>query len=236
MRSHRPILLAAALTLAAPAGAQQLPDKGQSEPAFRRYLAVKPGFARDVAAFEDWLARKKLADILPTWQILRTASMWDACNGPPFEVPPPKSWRQIAPTLRFVRDHVVPTLGAVEAVSVYRNPELNACAGGARRSAHRDFSALDLVPIRPWSRRAIFKILCPAHAAKGSAHAAGLGFYSFTRFHVDTRGFRRYGSAGPLANESPCALLERGQDPEAPPIPLERIPMPLPIPLAPPRL
>lgn len=234
MRLPRLLIAAALLLAAAPAAAQQLAGKGQSEAAYRHYLVVKPAFARDVAAFEAWLRRKGIHGILPTYQLLRTASMWGACNGPPFEVPPEKLWPQLAPTLRFVRDHVVRTLGPVEAVSAYRNPELNVCAGGARRSAHRDFTALDLVPVRPLSRRAIFKLLCPVHAGKGAAHGAGLGFYSFSRFHVDTRSFRRYGSAGPLGNESPCAVLERAQDPEAPPLRLELIPLPLPIPLVPP--
>ena len=57
------------------------------------------------------------------------------------------------------------------------------------------------------------------HSAHGAATDVGLGFYSFTRFHIDTRGFRRWGSAGPDGNESPCAVLERGGDPEAPPPP-----------------
>ena len=58
-----------------------------------------------------------------------------------------------------------------------------------------------------------------AHARYGPAATAGLGFYTYTRFHVDTRSFRRWGSAGPQGNESPCAVLERGGDPEAPPLP-----------------
>ena len=58
-----------------------------------------------------------------------------------------------------------------------------------------------------------------AHARWGQAAGIGLGFYAFTRFHVDARSFRRWGSAGPAGNQSPCAVLERGGDPEAPPLP-----------------
>ena len=57
------------------------------------------------------------------------------------------------------------------------------------------------------------------HAAHGPAAEAGLGFYTFLRFHIDTRSFRRWGSAGPPGNECPCAVLERGEDPQAPPLP-----------------
>ena len=55
--------------------------------------------------------------------------------------------------------------------------------------------------------------------ATAGATGVGLGFYAFTRFHIDTRSFRRWGNAGPRGGESPCAVLERGGDPEAPPLP-----------------
>lgn len=199
--------------------AQQLPNEGQSEAAYRVYHAVKPVFAAQVRAFEAWQRRKGVAGVLPTWQVLRTATMWRECNGPPFEVPPPKLWPAIARTLRFVRDHVAPAVGPLQAASGYRNPGLNLCAGGSPRSAHRDFSALDLVPLKPLTRRQIFDRVCPVHRRKGADAGVGLGFYAFTRFHVDTRSFRRWGSAGPMGNESPCDVLERGGDPEAPPLP-----------------
>ena len=220
------ILLAA---FAAPAAAQELPNEGQSEAAYHAFLAAKPHVAADVRAFEDWLRRKRVYGVLPTWQVLRTATMWRECNGPPFQVPPRKYWENIAATLRFVRRHVVPAVGPVQAVSGYRNPGLNLCARGSAGSAHRDYSALDLVPLKPLDRRQIFMAMCRVHRRKGPASGVGLGFYAFTRFHVDTRSFRRWGSAGPLGNESPCAVIERGEDPLAPPLPP-------PIPVVPPPL
>jgi hypothetical protein len=216
----KPLLILLALLLPfRPAAAQSLPDAGQSEAAFKVYLAKKPGFRGQVEELETWLRAKRLHDILPSWQILRTASAWRTCNGPAFEVPPRKLWVNLAATLRFVRDHVRPALGPLQAVSAYRNPELNICAQGAANSAHRDFSALDLVPAKDLTRLQIFHQLCPVHSRKGPAAGIGLGFYAFARFHVDTRSFRRWGSAGPRGGESPCAVLERGEDPEAPPVP-----------------
>jgi uncharacterized protein YcbK (DUF882 family) len=120
----------------------------------------------------------------------------------------------MAKTLRFIRDHVVPAVGPVEAVSGYRNPALNACAHGAPGSAHQGYFALDLVPLRALDRHQLFARLCPMHARYGEAARVGLGFYAFTRFHIDTNGFRRWGAAGPAHNESPCALVDRGEDPE----------------------
>lgn len=213
-------LLLAALTLPAPrAAAQELPQ-GQSETEYRSWLAAGgPGLAASVLSFESWQQAAGVRAVLPTWQILRTASAWRACNGPPFEVPPPRHWPGMAKTLRFIRDHVRPALGPVEAVSGYRNPVLNECARGAANSAHRDYFALDLVPLRPVGRAELFRILCRTHARAGRASGAGLGFYAFQRFHIDTRGFRRWGAAGPAGNESPCAVIERGEDPLAPPLP-----------------
>ena len=121
---------------------------------------------------------------------------------------------------RFIRDHVNRAVGEVEAVSGYRNPALNHCARGSERSAHLDYFALDLVPVRPLERaRHCFAGSARCTPRTAAASGAGLGFYAFQRFHIDTRSFRRWGSAGPRGNESPCAVIERGGDPLAPPLP-----------------
>lgn len=208
----------ALLAFVAPARAQQLPE-GQGQAEFQAWMDASPGFRGAVLSFEAWQQAAGVYGVLPTWQVIRTASMWRECNGPPFQVPPAHHWPGMARTLRFVRDHVRPALGPVDAVSGYRNPELNACAQGAPTSAHRDFFALDLVPQRPVERGELFRILCAVHARHGPGSGVGLGFYAFQRFHVDTRSFRRWGSAGPQGNESPCAVLERGEDPLALPLP-----------------
>ena len=211
--------LALALVLAAaPAQAQQLPE-GQGEAEYRAWLAARPGRVGEILSFEAWQQAAGVRGVLPTWQIVRTASMWRECGGDPFEVPPFRLWPGMVDTLRFIRDRVKGAVGEVEAVSGYRNPALNVCARGSERSAHLDFFALDLVPRHPLTRRQLFERLCPMHARFGPAAGAGLGFYAFQRFHIDTRSFRRWGAAGPLGNESPCAVLERGGDPEAPPLP-----------------
>ena len=203
--------------VATPAAAQEMPV-GQGEAEYQAWLASSPGVRGQVLSFEAWQDAAGVRGVLPSWQLLRTASMWRECGGKPFEVPPHTFWPDMVRTLRYIRDHVRPAVGPVEAVSGYRNPALNACARGSGRSAHLDFFALDLVPLQPISRRELFNRICPAHARSGRAAEAGLGFYTFLRFHIDTRGFRRWGSAGPMGNESPCAVLERGGDPEAPPL------------------
>lgn len=218
---HRPVYLASLLLLAviaSPAPAQELPE-GQSEAEYQAWYASSSGVRGQVLSFEAWQEAAGVRGVLPTWQILRTASMWRECGGQPFEVPPHTFWPDMVRTLKFIRDRVRPALGPLEAVSGFRNPALNACARGSGRSAHLDYFALDLVPLQPTTRRQLFERICAVHARYGEAAGVGLGFYTFLRFHIDTRGFRRWGSAGPMGNESPCAVLERGGDPEAPPLP-----------------
>lgn len=210
------VLLLALLLAPARATAQELPV-GQGQAEYSAWLASSPAVRGSVLSFESWQAAAGVAHVLPTWQVIRTASMWRECNGPPFEVPPPQHWPSMVQTLRFIRDHVRPALGPVEAVSGYRNPALNACARGSQRSAHLDYYALDLIPVTPIDRGELFRRLCAVHARAGQPSEVGLGFYTFQRFHIDTRGFRRWGSAGPAGNESPCALIERGEDPLAAP-------------------
>ena len=109
----------------------------------------------------------------------------------------------VAQAEAFVKAHVEPVVGAVEALSGYRNAALNQCAGGARESAHRHFYAIDLTPLRPIGREGMIRSLCAIHRFRGEGYAIGLGFYSGLRFHVDSMGFRRWGSDGKSAS-SPC--------------------------------
>lgn len=165
---------------------------GQDEPGYRSWYLSAPSRAAEVRSFNDYLAAANVAGVLPTWQLLRTATAWQDCGGQPFEVPPSSEWPHIVQTLRYVRDHVIPDVGPVEAVSVYRNPSLNQCAGGAPESAHKLDSAIDMVPLRPMTREDLMKLLCADHSKYGEAYNAGLGFYAYLRFHVDSAKFRRW--------------------------------------------
>src|SRR6185503_5831837 len=109
----------------------------------------------------------------------------------------------IVQTLRYIHDYVVPAIGPVEAVSAYRNPLLNQCAGGAPESAHKHFSAIDLVPLRPTTREDLMKTLCTMHSRRGPDYQVGLGFYAFLRFHVDTTKFRRWNMDPAVAAQCP---------------------------------
>lgn len=176
---------------------------GQDEPGYRSWYLAAPWRAAQVKAFNDYLGGAQVAGILPTWQLLRTATSWQECGQQPFEVPPSEDWPHIVQTLRYVRDYVIPVVGPVEAVSVYRNPQLNKCAGGAPESAHKLDSAIDMVPLAPIDRVTLMRKLCGIHTDHGAAYTAGLGFYAYLRFHVDSTKFRRWNMDPAVAAECP---------------------------------
>ena len=176
---------------------------GQDEPGYKSWYLAAPWRPGQVKAFNDYLATYQVAGIVPTWQLLRTATSWQKCRGDPFEVPPTSEWPHIVQTLRYVNDYVIPAVGSVEPVSGYRNPVLNKCAGGAPESAHKHYSAIDLVPLRPTTREQLMRTLCGVHARRGPDYSVGLGFYAFLRFHVDTTKFRRWNMDPAVANQCP---------------------------------
>jgi peptidase M15-like protein len=179
---------------------------GQDEPGYRSWFLAAPWRAAQVKAFNDYLVSNQVGGILPTWTLLRTATSWQECGGQPFEVPPADEWPHMVETLRYVRDYVIPSVGPVEAVSVYRNPQLNKCAGGAPESAHKLDSAIDMVPLKPISREALMRTLCGVHTEHGAAYSAGLGFYAYLRFHVDSTKFRRWNMDPAVAADCPPIL------------------------------
>jgi hypothetical protein len=180
--------------------------QGQDEPGYRSWYLAAPWRAGQVKSFNDYLMSAGVSGIVPTWQLLRTATAWKDCGGQPFEVPPPDEWPHMVQTLRYVRDYVIPAVGPVEPVSVYRNPILNVCAGGAPESAHKLDSAIDLVPLRQTDRVTLMRTLCGIHSQHGEAYQAGLGFYAYLRFHVDSTKYRRWNMDPAVAAECPPIL------------------------------
>jgi len=178
----------------------------QDEPGYRRWYLAAPWRAPQVKSFNDYLVANQVGGILPTWQLLRTATSWKDCGQQPFEVPPADEWPNMVQTLRYIRDYVVPAVGPVEPVSVYRNPALNVCAGGAPESAHKLDSAVDLVPLRPTDRVTLMRTLCGVHSEHGAAYNAGLGFYAYLRFHIDSTKYRRWNMDPAVAAECPPIL------------------------------
>jgi len=240
-----PAAAQAPVPLPAPPGAAYDPAAsyitvGQDEPGYRSWFLAAPWRAGQVKQFNDYLTTYQVAGILPTWQLFRTATAWKDCGGQPFEIPPTTVWPNIVQTLRYIHDYVIPAVGPVEPVSGYRNPTLNQCAGGAPESAHKLYSAIDLVPLRPITREALMKALCVAHSEHGAEYNAGLGFYAYLRFHVDSTKFRRWNMdpavaalCPPLIHPDDAASV--GQPLPPSPSPIAVTPAPAPAQLATPK-
>ena len=118
-------------------------------------------------------------------------------------MPPKDRWNEIVPTLRLLRDEVIPVTGPVEVVSGWRSPAINRCVNGASRSRHLEFRALDLVASEMRDRRKLFTDLCALQRRAGRRTAMGLGAYydpgelqprnTAGRFHIDAAGYRTWG-------------------------------------------
>lgn len=157
-----------------------------------RYRTWHAGHASEVLEYRDFLQRNGSASAVPMHALLRTARNWRLCMHDEFATPPPALWPNMPPTLRVVaqlRDAGIldPTL----ARSVYRDEALNTCAGGSAGSKHRENRAIDfdLPPNTDNVAR-----LCEFWRTQGPALELGLGFYTPTAIHLDTAGFRTWGS------------------------------------------
>lgn len=214
---RRAAILALLLTPAPAASAAQ-PNGTTAEPyviagqdlaGYRAWVAADPEHAIKLSGYADYLAKAGVGDVVPVWQLARTASDWAKCGQPAFEVPPPELWPNIVNSLRYVRDEVKPAVGELEAVSVYRNPILNQCAHGSPKSAHQLNIGVDLVPRYPFDRRELMSRLCTVHARSGLRYGAGLGFYVGLRFHIDVWSYRTWGITGEEGGDQCAIALER---------------------------
>lgn len=159
--------------------------------------------AGDLAAFEASLADTGLAGVVPLHELLRSASAWRECGGAPYAVPPRPQWPAVHRVLALVAElRRQRLLDSIEVHSGYRDAALNACAGGARRSAHLVAFALDFtVPAGADPTAG----LCAFWRREGAAWSMGLSRYPSGRIHVDTLGWRTWGADGTSAT-SACTL------------------------------
>lgn len=148
--------------------------------------------AADVTQYQKFLDSKGLGEVAPMRSLLRSARPWRECKASEFAVPPRALWPNLLPTLRALED--LRSAGLVDSnrvASAYRDAALNRCAGGAARSRHVQNNALDFdLPASP----ANVARLCEYWRSKGPALKLGLGFYTGTKIHLDTSGFRTWGS------------------------------------------
>ncbi|WP_158005185.1 D-Ala-D-Ala carboxypeptidase family metallohydrolase [Citromicrobium sp. JLT1363] len=187
-----------------------------SKPAFDAWLAQDESRARAFAQFERFLAEEGVAEVVEPWQLARIDGfVARECDAEPFLIPPEDLWPKVLPALRLLREEVIPTLGPVEVLSSYRSSALNSCAGGAGRSNHLEFSALDLVTAPRRRGEGLYRELCAMHDDAGPSSRMGLGAYydlaegdySGGRFHIDGEGYRTWGRSYTSAS-SPCGRFD----------------------------
>lgn len=159
--------------------------------AFRAFVEHR-GVSAMYDGFVAHLRQAGVADVVPPWTLWRQGTDWQRLGEPAFAVPPKASWSEIVPTLRLLRDDVLPATGPVEVVSGYRTSRYNERAGGASGSRHKWFEAVDVIPDRAWERAALHDKLLGIWRRRGAQTRLGLGLYSRTRFHVDTHRHRRW--------------------------------------------
>ena len=177
--------LAPLLLLIATCGvAHAEPDDGQ---AFEAWIKTHP-----VGDLEAFLAQDKLTGVVPTRDLLRTATDWRQCGGPQFELPPRDHWPAVKKVVALVAElKKREIVKQVEGASAYRNAQLNACAHGAPRSAHALSYALDITadPGQVDVQR-----LCRFWRDEGQAWKMGLSRYPSGRIHIDVSGWRTWGA------------------------------------------
>lgn len=99
--------------------------------------------------------------------------------------PPRELWNNILPTIRTL-DILRTELGApIRIISAYRTPAYNRAIGGAPRSHHTEFRAIDFTC--DWGRpdKWVQELLEMRHSGE---FTGGIGKYS-TFIHIDTRGW-----------------------------------------------
>ena len=179
------------------------PGSRYSEASFDRWLAQDDSRKETFGRFEGFLADQGVSDVVPAWQLLRTDANYAAwCGFGAFEMPAEEKWPAIVPTLRLVRQEVIPVVGRVEVFASNRSAELNECVKGAKGSRHLAFAAVDLVAPDRTDNRKLFEDLCAMHRRVGARSRMGLGAYfdpakpvasRHGRFHIDQSGFRTWG-------------------------------------------
>jgi hypothetical protein len=185
------IAFAAVCALAFASCSHRPPSPKQAQARYEAWRAQGDRAAR-IDAYRTALQAQGVGDVAPMWAMLRTARSWRDCGGHEYSIPPDALWAQIAPTLRVVER--LRQMGAIDPQQVrsgYRDPALNACAGGAKGSKHLQNVALDFdLPDRPDN----IETLCGFWREHGQALNMGLGFYTPTAIHIDTAGYRTWGT------------------------------------------
>ncbi len=158
---------------------------------FQAYVLLNDLYA-ELRDFEQLLRDNGVAGVVPVDQLWLQGTEWQSRQHSAYAMAPREHWPAMVRTLRFVKHELLPITGPVEVQSGFRTAAYNLAAGGASRSKHMEFSALDLRPVRKYPRAVLHKRLKSLWHRRGKQWGLGLGLYSGVRFHIDTSGYRSW--------------------------------------------
>lgn len=154
-----------------------------------------------VREYEVYLEKNGVGNIIPSFELMKTARAWQKCGRTEYMVPNTEVWQNQIATLKVFKYLVAAkVLTDFEVTSVYRDMPLNQCAGGANSSRHLFNSAIDfrIGPVYPQPHdyatieNSKFK-LCEFWKMHGQSLDMGLGLYASGQIHIDTQGYRTWG-------------------------------------------
>lgn len=167
---------------------------------YRNWLMIGDNL-ENVREYERFLEKNNVSNIIPNFELMRTARDWQKCGRSEFMVPTKELWNNQLPTLKVFKYLVASNvLTDFTVTSVYRDLPLNQCAGGAGSSRHLFNSAIDfrIGPEFPQAgdytmiQNQKFK-LCQFWLNHGQSLNMGLGLYASGQIHIDTQGYRTWG-------------------------------------------
>ena len=167
---------------------------------YRNWLMQGENQARS-REYERFLEQNGSGNIIPSFELFKTARAWDQCGKSEYMIPNQELWRNQLATLKVFKYLVASkVLTDFTVTSVYRDLPLNQCAGGAGSSCHLFNSAIDfrIGPVSPHAQdyayieNTKFK-LCQFWAQYGQNLNMGLGLYASGQIHIDTQGYRTWG-------------------------------------------
>lgn len=166
-----------------------------------QYWLMQDSNLAESRAYERFLERNQVANIIPSHELFKTARDWQKCGRAEYMVPNQELWNNQLETLKVFKYLVASgILTDFEVTSVYRDLPLNQCAGGASASRHLFNSAIDfrIGPQYPnaddyaYIESTKYK-LCQFWAQHGQRFNLGLGMYASGQIHIDTQGYRTWG-------------------------------------------
>ncbi|AMW78512.1 peptidase M15 [Acinetobacter sp. TGL-Y2] len=182
------------ITIERPARPKVMPNS------YRNWVSIGNNQSR-VRDYERYLERNNVGNIIPSFELLKSARDWQRCGKSEYMIPSSEVWSNQLPTLKVFKYLVASkVLTDFEVTSVYRDLPLNQCAGGAGSSRHLFNSAIDfrIGPEYPQAQdyahieNSKFK-LCQFWKNHGQSLNMGLGLYASGQIHIDTQGYRTWG-------------------------------------------